>query len=320
MQGGRHCRVQRIDADVARQGVDALTAHGVALVGHGRRADLALLERLLHLLEICQQTQVIGELARGLRNAAQHGNHLIVHLAGVRLPGHRHHLVKAHRRGNILLDRPDFRAVAAEELHEGRLCARRALAAQQRQGGQAVFQLAIVHVQFIQPQRRALADRRQLGGLQMRVRQRRHVLVLIREIRQQVHHVEQLAAHDLQALAHDNHIGVVTHIAGRRAQMDDARRLRALQTVSVDVAHHVVAALLLAVLRMGFQLGNLLVGNVQPLFLFRLRQRNPQLPPGAELVVLGEDELHLLAGIAGRKWADIAVMRHNAFLRFHFKG
>ena len=112
-----------------------------------------------------------------------------------------------------------------------------------------MFQLAIVHVQFIQPQRRALADRRQLGGLQMRIRQRGHVLVLIRETRQQVHHVEQLAAHDLQALAHDNHIGVVTHIAGRRAQMDDARRLRALQTVSVNVAHHVVEALLLAALR-----------------------------------------------------------------------
>ena len=289
---------------------------------------MALLERLLHLLEICQQAQVIGELARGLRNAAQHGNHLIVHLAGVRLPGHRHHLVKTHRRSNILLDRLDFRAVAAKQLHEGRLCARRALAAQQRQGGQAVFQLAIVHVQFIQPQRRALADRRQLGRLQMRIRQRGHCLVLIREIRQQVHHVEQLAPHDLQALAHDNHVGVVAHIAGRRAQMDDARRLRALQTVRVDVAHHVVAALLLAalrivvvdVLRMGFQLGNLLVSDVQPLLLFRLRQRNPQLPPGAELVVLGEDELHLLAGIACRKWADIAVMRHNAFLRFHFKG
>ena len=191
-----------------------------------------------------------------------------------------------------------------------------------------MFQLAIVHVQFIQPQRRALADRRQLGRLQMRIRQRGHCLVLIREIRQQVHHVEQLAPHDLQALAHDNHVGVVAHIAGRRAQMDDARRLRALQTVRVDVAHHVVAALLLAalrivvvdVLRMGFQLGNLLVSDVQPLLLFRLRQRNPQLPPGAELVVLGEDELHLLAGIACRKWADIAVMRHNAFLRFHFKG
>ena len=84
--------------------------------------------------------------------------------------------------------------------------------------------------------------------------------------------------------------------------------LAALRIVVVDV------------LRVGFQLGNLLVGNVQPLLLFRLRQRNPQLPPGAELVVLGEDELHLLAGIAGREWADIAVMRHNAFLRFHFKG
>ena len=101
--------------------------------------------------------------------------------------------------------------------------------------------------------------------------------------------------------------------------MDDARRLGALEPVGVYMAHHVVAAFplpalgifIIDVVLVGFQLGDLLVGDFQALLLLRPGQGNPQPAPGAELVVLGEYKLHLLAGIPGGKGADIAIVRHS---------
>ena len=98
--------------------------------------------------------------------------------------------------------------------------------------------------------------------------------------------------------------------------MDDTLGLGALQTVGVDVAHDIVAHQLFAgdgilvvhVVLVGFQLGNLLIGDGKALFLLGLGQRDPQLAPGAELVVVREDVLHLIGSVAGGKRADIAIM------------
>ena len=65
--------------------------------------------------------------------------------------------------------------------------------------------------------------------------------------------------------------------------MQDPLGFGALQAVGVDVAHHVVAAFplpalgvfIVDVVLMGFQLGDLLVGDGKALRLFRLGQRNP---------------------------------------------
>ena len=102
--------------------------------------------------------------------------------------------------------------------------------------------------------------------------------------------------------------------------MDDAGGLGTLLAVGVDVAHHVVAHQLFAgdghivvdVLHVGFQLCHHFGGDVgQALLHLRAGQRHPQAAPRAELVVVREDVLHLVGGIAGRKRADIAVMlRH----------
>ena len=56
---GRDGGILQVADDVARQGGDALAAHGVALIGHGRRADLMLLERLFYLFHVLEQTDVI---------------------------------------------------------------------------------------------------------------------------------------------------------------------------------------------------------------------------------------------------------------------
>ena len=56
------------------------------------------------------------------------------------------------------------------------------------------------------------------------------------------------------------------------------------------------------------KLGKLLIGDCQALLLFSLGKRNPQLAPGAELVVVGEDILHLVRSIAGGERGNITVM------------
>ena len=91
-----------------------------------------------------------------------------------------------------------------------------------------------------------------------------HILVLFGEAGQLGQHAHQLFAHQLQALAHDDDVGIVAHIAAGGAQMDDAGGLGALLAVGVDVAHHVVADLLFPlggdlivdVVHMGFQFGH----------------------------------------------------------------
>ena len=100
--------------------------------------------------------------------------------------------------------------------------------------------------------------------------------------------------------------------------MDDALGVGALQTVRIDVAHHIVTDqlfprggfLVVDVILVGFQLGNLLIGDGQALLLLGLGQCNPQTAPGTELVVVRESILHLVRSIPGGEGRDITIMCH----------
>ena len=219
-------------------------------------------------------------------------------------------------------------AVAAKKLHKAGLGACGALAAQQREGLDSVFNFLKIHIQLVKPQGGALADRGQLRGLEVCVGQRGHTLVFIREARQQVHDVQKLPAYDLEPLLHNDDVGIVAHVATCRPQVDDALRARALEAVGVDVAHHIMAAFALAalgvlvidVVPVGSELGDLLVGDGQALPFFGSRQGNPQPAPGAEFVILRKGKLHLRAGIAGGKGADVSGMvGHGENLLKRFK-
>ena len=162
----------------------------------------------------------------------------------------------------------------------------------------------------------------------MGVGQAGHVLVFIGKLGQIGQHTDDLFADQLQGLPHDDHIGVIAHIAAGGTQMNDALCLGALQAVGIDVAHHVMAyqlfpgdgVLVIDVILVGFQLGNLFVGDGQALLLLGLGQGNPQLAPGAELVVVREDILHLVRSIAGAERRDIAVMLcHCVILSYSLK-
>ena len=182
-----------------------------------------------------------------------------------------------------------------------------------------VVDLLQIHKELVHPQRGTLAHGGKLGGLAVGVGKAGHILVLVGKLGQVCQHADQLFAHQLQALAHNDNIGVVAHIAAGRTQVDDPLGGGALQTVGVDVAHHVVAHQLFAgdgvlvvdVILVGFQLGNLGVGDSKTLLLLRLGQRDPQSAPGAEFVILRENILHLVRGIAGGEGGNITVVvRH----------
>ena len=87
--------------------------------------------------------------------------------------------------------------------------------------------------------------------------------------------------------------------------MDDAGGVGALLAVGVDVAHHIMADLLLTGLRhlivdivlMCDQLLDLFIADIQSQLLLALCQRDPQPAPGTKLLVVGKQLLHLLAGI-----------------------
>ena len=109
--------------DEPGQGVDALAAHGVALVGHGRGADLLRLEGLLHFLQVLEQAQVAGELGGRGGDAAEHLAHAVLQLAGGGLAGDGDGR-DAHLGAEPRLQGLHLGPVAVEQLQEAGLGAR----------------------------------------------------------------------------------------------------------------------------------------------------------------------------------------------------
>ena len=282
------------------------------------------LERLLHLLERLQQAQVVGEFIGALGKAGEHREKICVDLARIRLAGDGDAGGKAHLPGDELLETAHLLLVAREQLHEARLRAGGALAAEQAQPPKLELKVFNVLRQLVHPERCALADGRELRGLEVGIGKARQRLVLFGERREVAQHLRRLAQHELRRFTQDNDVRVVADVAARRAEVDDRLGLGALPAEGVDVCHHVVAHLALArfgcgvvdVVLVRFHLGDLLVRDVEPQRLLGARQRDPEPSPRAELEVFGEDMLHLGACVARGEGGDVAVLviRHGAHL------
>ena len=267
-----------------------------------------------------EEAQVVGKLRRGLGNAGEDTDHLVVEFSRVGLTGDRVAGREAHLVGDLLVELADLLFIALKKFHEGSLGTGGALGAEESHGLEAVFHFVVVEEDVLEPQGGTLADGGRLSRLVMGESEGREVLVLDRELRQLVEEVHELLLDELQTFGHGDDVGVVADIAGRGAEVDDALRVRALDAVGIDVGHDVVAALLLFldgdfvvdVIGVRFQFVDLLLGDGQAQFMFGLRQSDPQLSPGLELEVRGEDVLHLFRRVPGIERSFVSVLLHNA--------
>ena len=319
---GGNRRVEGVRNHVAGQRGDPLAAHGISLIGHGGGTDLALFKRLLHLLQVLQQADVIGHLGGACRDAGEHIQHSGVYLSGVGLAGYRIAGGKAHLLRDHGIQSVHLIHVAVKQLQEGCLSSGGSLGTQKLHGGNHIVQILQIQVKLLHPQGGALSYRGGLSGLKMGECQRGKILVAVRKGGKFCQHVHQFFLHQLQSLCHDDDVRIVAHIAGGRAQMDDALCLRALHAVSINMAHHVMAHfffpclchIIVDVVRMAFQLFDLLIRDGQAQLLLRLRQRDPQPSPGAELLIGRKNVLHFLTRIPLRKRAHISVrIAHSPF-------
>ena len=134
----------------------------------------------------------------------------------------------------------------------------------------------------------------------------------------------QTRVHKAQAVPHDEHVGIVSHVAGGGPKVDDGHRRRAALAKGMHVSHHIVPQLFFVlrravkvnVVQMGAHFIELHFGNGQPQLPLALREPEPQPAPGGELMLRRKKKLHLVACIArGQRRLIAVVFSHRYTLR-----
>ena len=320
LHGGGHGRVDGVGHQIAAERADALAPHGIALVGHGGRADLAFAEGFLHLPVVLEQADIGRKAVRALRDGGERRKDAAVELARIRLPAHGVAAVKAERGGEAAVHLIHLSPVAPEQLEKARLRAGRPPAAEEAEGREHRVDLLQVEQQVLHPQARPLAHRDRLGRLVMRIAERGQRAVAPGERPERAQHRDDLAADEAQRVPVQDEVGVVGDKAARRAQVDDARRARAAEPVGVHVRHHVVAHLALARLHDGIvdlldvrgKLVHLRLRHRQAQRMLGARQLRPEPPPRLKAAVGREEALHPFAGIARAQGAFVPVLHGRA--------
>lgn len=101
------------------------------------------------------------------------------------------------------------------------------------------------HSTHLNPKRGPLADSGQLRRLEMSPPEHGQVLLLLREPGQPLNDDGQLGEDDIASVAQEDEVGIVGHVAGSGAEVNDGSGGGAVQAKDVHVGHDVVATLLL---------------------------------------------------------------------------
>src|SRR6185436_18211678 len=108
-----------------------------------------------------------------------------------------------------------------------------------------IVEIGDVEHQVLHPQRRPLADGRELCRLQMCVSERWLVAPGLGERREGAQNIEHLAAKEVEPTPHQDQIGVVRDVGARRSKMNEWFRRRSDVTERMNVRHHIVPETLL---------------------------------------------------------------------------
>ena len=204
---------------------------------------MILLERLLDLLAMGQQPQIGRHLVALWADAGEIAEDVGVDLPRIRLPADGVRGVEADLAADQFFQLAHLGVVAVEEFQEARLRAGGAFVAQGLEAGDAMLDFGQVHREIVRPETRPLADGRRLGRLKMGEPEAGQIAVLGGERGQGVDHGRHSPGDHLQALAQQQQVGVVGHVAACGAQVDDGPGVGAKVAVGVDVGHHVVPQL-----------------------------------------------------------------------------
>lgn len=212
--------VQLENVQVARERAQALATHGVALVRHGGRADLVLLERLLDLLQVGEQTDVGGHLVDGGTERGKGAEDIGVDLTRVGLASDGVGVAEARELSDALVESLDLLVVAIEEGEEGALGTGRALDATEAEVVTSTLEVAQVPEKLLDPEGGTLADGRQLSGLEVGETKGREVLVLLGEGGETGNDDGELGEEDVETITEEDQVSVVSDKARGGTEAD----------------------------------------------------------------------------------------------------
>lgn len=239
-----------------------LRAHGVTLVSlyswlacayfekhfkshHGTAANLVLLKRLLNLLKHSQVADINSNTLASRAERAKSVTNIHVDLTGVGLTRNNESRAEASLLSDKLIQLLNLRVVTLEDLEERGLGTSGTLDTTEAQVITRALKVTQIHKQILDPQASTLANSNQLSRLAVGESQTRKVLVLLGELRQLVDDNGQLGDEDVETVAEQDQIGVISTVAGGSTPVDDTGGGRGDEAEGVDVGHDIVSAALL---------------------------------------------------------------------------
>ena len=216
-----HWCVHGIRHQVTGKGTNALAAHGIALIGHGRGADLILLKGFFHLSVMLQKPNVICHAIAALGNGGKHIQDPAVQLSGIGLTADR----EASFKSEVCADHPvhfiDLPGIAAKQLHKAGLCSGGTPAAQELHAADDKIQLLQIGQKILHPEGRPLAHGHKLGRLIVGIAQGGHGFIPLSKFCKICNHLQKLSTQVFQTLPIQDDVRIVCDITTGGTQMDD---------------------------------------------------------------------------------------------------
>jgi hypothetical protein len=209
--------------------------------------------------------------------------------------------------------------VAVEELEKGRLGPGRALGTPQLEASTLEAQALEVEEEVLQPQTRPLADRGRLRWLEVGHAEGWFVGPLLGKGRQGSCHRHHPLDHQIEGIAGDEELGIITNEGRGRPEVENRLRRRCAVGKGLEVGHDVVAGTFLVLthaleivfgdLEVGAHLFHGLGRNLEPQLTLGLGQRQPHPPPRRVAMPRGKQPLHFLRRITPGQWMIKTVER-----------